>query len=91
MPAGIEIRRPDGRMLFDTSDIGGLVAALVVAPAGSGTTTATLGQFTGRNVVPTSADAASTAGVAISYPGGVPVVSVPQIAGQQRFVYVQPE
>jgi hypothetical protein len=86
MPGGIEIRRPDGRMLFDNSDIGGLVAALVVAPAGSGTTTASLPAFTGRNVIPTSDGQIATTGVAVSYPGGVPTVSVAQTA-EQRFIY----
>lgn len=90
MPAGIEIRRPDGRMLFDTSDIGGLVAALIEAPPGTGTTTQALPQFAGRVVQPVSSDQVALAGVTVSYPGGVPTVSVARI-GTTRLVYVSVE
>jgi hypothetical protein len=88
MAVGIEIRRPDGRLLFDTSDIGGLVAILVTAPAGTGTTTQSLPAFTGRNVQPVSADPEANAGVTVTYPGGVPTVAVPQVSTGQRAVFV---
>lgn len=91
MAVGIEIRRPDGRLLFDTSDIGGLVAVLIQAPAGNGTTTQSLPAFTGRNVQPSSSDSISTNGVTVTYPGGVPTVAVAQVSTGQRLVYVSVE
>jgi hypothetical protein len=91
MPAGIEIRRADGRLIMDTSDIGGLVAVLIQVPQGTGTTTQSLSALVGTTVQVVNNDGSAQQGVTISYPGGVPTVAVAQSSTEARNIMVMVE
>lgn len=88
MAHGLRIFRNDGREILNTTDIGSLVIDVVVAPTGSGNVTTSYPTLTGLNVAPVSYDPQGSSGVTITYPGGVPTVSVARSSSYERRIPV---